>query len=99
MNSKRIGSIETMVASSVVLPPVPPVTRLPGVTRRSPMRPVIGALSSVNVRSSSAWRTSASFAATDGLRIAKGLGALIEDLLGDGAVAHELLGAREIGLR
>ena len=44
VNSKRIGSIDTMVASSVVLPPVPPVTRLPGETRRSPMRPVTGAL-------------------------------------------------------
>src|SRR6516164_7636932 len=53
-----------MVASMVVLPPAPPVTRLPWVTRRSPMRPVIGALSSVNSRSSAAWRTIASLAAT-----------------------------------
>ena len=91
MNSKRIGSIDTMVASSVVLPPVPPVTRLPGETRRSPMRPVTGARSSVNSRSSSAWRTAASLAATEASRVALGLRALIEDLLGDGLVAHQLL--------
>jgi hypothetical protein len=69
VNSKRIGSMETMVASKLVLPPAPPVTKLPCVTRRSPMRPVIGALSSVYSRSSSAWRTIASFAATEALAL------------------------------
>ena len=52
VNSKRIGSIDVMVASNVVVPVVPPVTRLPGATRRSPMRPDTGARSSVNSRSS-----------------------------------------------
>ena len=65
VNSKRIGSIDLMVASSVVVPVVPPVTRLPTDTRRSPMRPETGARSSVNSRSSVAWRTAASCAATD----------------------------------
>src|ERR1039457_7197661 len=53
-----------MVASSVVLPAVPPVTRLPGETRRSPMRPLTGARNSVNWMSSSAWRTAASLLLT-----------------------------------
>ena len=97
VNSKRIGSSETMVASIVVVPPAPPVTRLPGETRRSPIRPATGARNSVNSRSSSAWRTAASLAATEAARRAEGLGALVEGLLGQGAVAHELLGAIEIG--
>ncbi len=46
------------------VPVVPPVTRLPSETRRSPMRPRTGARSSVNSRSSAAWRTAASCAAT-----------------------------------
>ena len=87
-----------MVASKVVLPLVPPVTRLPGATRRSPMRPLIGARNSVNSRSSSAWRSSASAPLTDGLRVAIGLRALLEGLLGDGLFLHQLLAAREIGL-
>ena len=57
LGCKRIGSIDMMVASSVVLPPVPPVTRFPIETRRSPIRPATGALNSVNCRSSSACRT------------------------------------------
>ena len=64
VNSKRIGSMDVMVASRVVVPVVPPVTRLPGDTRRSPMRPDTGARNSVNSRSSMAWRTAASWAAT-----------------------------------
>ena len=52
VNWKRIGSIDVMVASIVVLPLVPPATRLPADTRRSPIRPETGALSSVNSRSS-----------------------------------------------
>ena len=65
VNSKRIGSIEAMVASSVVLPVAPPDTRLPIDTRRSPMRPEIGAFSSVKLRSSSACFTAASCAVTE----------------------------------
>ena len=61
------------------------------------MRPATGARNSVNSRSSSAWRTAASLAATEAVRCAERLGALVEGLLGDGAVAHELLGAFEIG--
>ena len=62
------------------------------------MRPATGARNSVNSRSSSACRTAASLAATEAVRRAEGLGALVESLLGDRAVAHELLGAIEIGL-
>ena len=80
-----------MVASSVVVPVVPPVTRLPADTRRSPMRPDTGARSSVNSRSSAAWRTAASCAFTDGLGDALGLRALIEGLLGDDGAAHQAL--------
>ena len=64
VNSKRMGSVETMVASSVVFPVTPPVTRLPGDTRRSPMRPEMGARNSVKARSSSVCFTAASCAAT-----------------------------------
>src|SRR6185369_8811599 len=71
VNSKRIGSSETMVASIVVVPPEPPVTRLPRETRRSPIRPVMGARNSVNSRSSSAWRTAASLAATEAVAARK----------------------------
>ena len=53
VNSKRIGSIEAMVASSVD-PVAPPDTRLPMDTRRSPMRPETGAVNSVKLRSRSA---------------------------------------------
>ena len=60
-----------MVASIVVLPPVPPVTRLPGETRRSPMRPLTGARNSVNSMSSSAWRTAASLLLTEALALRK----------------------------
>ena len=87
-----------MVASSVVMPVVPPVTRLPGETRRSPIRPVIGARSSVNCRSSSACLTAASCAVDLRLRGAVRLGALIEQLLGDGALAHQRLRALQVGL-
>ena len=65
VNSKRIGSIEAMVASSVVPPAVPPDTRLPIDTRRSPMRPEMGAFNSVKLRSSSACFTAASCAVTE----------------------------------
>ncbi len=41
---------EATVASSVVVPAVPPATRFPIETRRSPMRPETGDLSSVNCR-------------------------------------------------
>ena len=97
MNSKWIGSVDTMVASNVVLPPVPPVTRLPGDTRRSPMRPSIGARNSVNSRSSSACRTAASVSVTAACALRVGLRALLEDLFGDGLFLHQLLAAREIG--
>ena len=97
VNSKRMGSIEVMVASSVVVPVVPPVTRLPGDTRRSPIRPETGARSSVNSRSRLAWRTAASCAATDGLGHPLGLRALVEGLLRDGAAAHQALPALQIG--
>ena len=98
MNSKWIGSVETMVASSVVLPLVPPVTRLPGDTRRSPIGPSTGARKSVNSRSSSACRTAASFAVTDALAM-RSLCALLEHLVGDGLVTHERLPARIVGFR
>jgi hypothetical protein len=98
VNSKRIGSTETMVASSVVLAPLPPVTRLPTETRRSPMRPSTGARSSeYSLRSSSAEWTIASCAATEASATRLGLLALIEGLLGDGLVVEKLLAAREIG--
>ena len=87
-----------MVASSEVVPVVLPVTRLPGDTRRSPMRPATGARSSVNSRSSVACSTAASRARDRRLGDALGLGALVEGLLGDGALLHELGAAGEVGL-
>jgi len=60
-----MGSIDSMVASKLVFPDVPPVTRLPTDTRRSPMRPDTGARSPVNSRSSVAWRSAACCAATE----------------------------------
>src|ERR1700730_12835152 len=60
-----MGSIDSIVANKLVFPDVPPVTRLPLDTRRSPMRPDTGARSSVNSRSSAAWRSAACWAATD----------------------------------
>src|SRR5258706_91464 len=60
-----MGSIDSIVASRLVFPDVPPVTRLPMDTRRSPIRPATGARSSVNSRSSAAWRSAACWAATD----------------------------------
>jgi hypothetical protein len=61
------------------------------------MRPSTGARNSVKLRSSRAWRTAASCASTEARRRAR-LGALVEGLLGDGLVAHQLGGAREIRL-
>ncbi len=98
MNSNRMGSIDWMVASRVVVPVVPPVTRLPGETRRSPMRPDTGARSSVNSRSSSACRTAASCAETLASRDALGLRALLERLLRDDIAAEQVLSARQVGL-
>ena len=97
MNSNRMGSIDWMVASRVVVPVVPPVTRLPGETRRSPMRPDTGARSSVNSRSSSACRTAASCAVTLASRDALGLRALLEGLLRYDIAAEQVLSARQIG--
>ena len=98
VNSKRMGSIEAMVASNVVVPVVPPVTRLPGDTRRSPMRPETGARSSVNSRSSVGLAHGRLLRRDVGLGHALGLRALIEGLLRDGTAAHQALPALQIGL-
>ena len=47
-----MGSMVTMVASNVAVLASPPETRLPGLTRWRPMRPVMGARIWVNSRSS-----------------------------------------------
>ena len=70
-----------MVASSVVVPVVPPVTRLPGDTRRSPMRPDTGARSSVNSRSRLRLPHGRVLGSHVGLRHPLGLRALVEGLL------------------
>ena len=57
---KSIGSMVTMVASSVAVLASPPETRLPGLTRCRPMRPVSGARTVVNSRSSLARCSAAS---------------------------------------
>ena len=87
-----------MVASSVVVPAVPPVTRLPGVTRRSPMRPATGARSSVNSRSSSACRTAASFAGTDASALRLACARCSNTCSVMVLSRSELLAAREVGL-
>ena len=87
-----------MVASSVVLPAVPPVTRLPGETRRSPMRPFDrrAQFGEFDVELGLAHRRLV--VVDGGLRVAEGLRALLEDLIGDGLVVHQLLAARIVGL-
>ena len=98
VNSKRIGSSETMVASIVVVPPAPPVTRLP--RRHAAVADAAGdrraQLGEFEIELGLPHR---GLVGRDrSRRCAEGLGALVEGLLGDGAVAHELLGAFEIGL-
>ena len=61
------------------------------------MRPATGARNSVNSTSSAAWRTVASFAATDACALRNACVALLEHLLGDGAVAREQPAALEVG--
>ncbi len=83
-----------MVASSVVLPPAPPVTRLPTATRRSPMRPSIGERSSRILLEIELGRMHHRLLRGDGgFGDALGLGALVVSLLGDGLVAEQLLAA------
>ncbi len=88
-----------MVASSVVLPPAPPVTRLPGghapvADAAGDRRPQLGEfeieLGLAHHRLACRHRS---------LGIADCLRALVENLLADGPLAHELLAAREVGLR
>ena len=54
-----MGSSETMVVRSVVLPPSPPVTRLPTLTRWLLMRPESAAVMRVNSTLSCAERIEA----------------------------------------
>ena len=98
VNSKRIGSIEVMVASSVVVPVVPPVTRLPD--GHAPVadasRDRRAQLGELEIERGLAHGRL--LRRDGGLGHALGLRALIEGLLRDGAAAHEALPAREIGL-
>ena len=58
--TKSIGSMVTMVASRVAALASPPATRLPTLTWWRPIRPVMGARTSVNPRSSRARASAAS---------------------------------------
>ena len=87
-----------MVASSVVVPVVPPVTRLPGDTRRSPMRPGYGRAQLGELEIEGRLPHGGLLGRHVGLRDALGLRALLEGLLADDIAADQALGARQVGL-
>ena len=91
VNSKRIGSVETMVASNVVLPAGAAGDEIAG--RHAPVADAAAdrraQFGEFQIELGLPHR--ASLAATCGLGVALGLRALVEHLLGDGLVAHQLL--------